>query len=172
MRTSQPQSSPSRRAAVFALVLMPAVLLLAACGASTGGTSGGSIAAATATSTTAPTNTPVATLPPAPTCNSNFANSPIKGPQTSVDGVPLPPITFVVPDNAAGLRGYDLCSSGTVASITAFLNQSLPAAGWTKVASDPRCFYTDQCWTNASNAISWHVDDPTDWHIAYHPPMP
>ena len=55
----------------------------------------------------------LAAPPPKPTCNANFANSPMQGVQTSVEDVPLPPITYVVPDNAAGLRGYDLCSSGT-----------------------------------------------------------
>jgi hypothetical protein len=107
--------------------------------------------------------------PPPPTCNANFTNSPIQGVQTAVEGAPLPPVTYVVPDNAAGLRGYDLCSSGDVASITAFLTSALPDTGWTKVASNARCFYTDQCWTKGSAAISWHVNDPTDWLIAYHP---
>jgi len=107
--------------------------------------------------------------PPPPTCNANFTNSPIQGVQTAVEGVPLPPITYVVPDNAASLRGYDMCSSGAVASITAFLNSALPATGWTKVASNARCFYNDQCWTKGAAVISWHVADPTDWLIAYHP---
>jgi len=111
----------------------------------------------------------LAAPPAAPTCNANFANSPIKGAQTSVEDVPLPPITNVVPDNAANLHGYDLCSSGTVASVTAFLSSALPASGWTQVASNAHCVYTDQCWTKGTAAISWHVDDPTDWRIAYHP---
>ncbi|HEX6816784.1 MAG TPA: zf-HC2 domain-containing protein [Ktedonobacterales bacterium] len=108
------------------------------------------------------------TVPAQPTCSSNFANSPIQGVQTSVEGVPLPPVTYVVPDNAAGLHGYDLCSSGTASSVSAFLTSSLPASGWSK-ASDSRCFYPDECWTKGGNAISWTVGDPTDWHIAYHP---
>ncbi len=114
----------------------------------------------------------LAAPPPAPTCNANFANSPIHGVQTSLEGVPLPPITFVVPDNAANLRGYDLCSSGTVASVTVFLNSALPATGWAKAGADARCFYGDECWTKGASAISWRVDDPTDWHIAYHPATP
>jgi hypothetical protein len=111
-----------------------------------------------------------ATSPAAPTCNDNFTRSPIKGAQTAVEGVPLPPQTYVVPDDATNLRGYDLCSAGTAASVSTYLTGALPSAGWTHVASDPRCFYQDQCWTKGSAAaISWHVDDPTDWHIAYHP---
>jgi hypothetical protein len=112
--------------------------------------------------------TAAATTPTAPNCNSNFANSPIQGAQTSVEGVPLPPVTYVVPDNAAGLRGYDLCSSGTAASVSAFLTSTLPTSGWTK-GSDPRCFYSDECWTKGGSAVSWQVSDPTLWHIAYHP---
>jgi hypothetical protein len=111
----------------------------------------------------------LAAPPPAPTCNANFANSPLQGVQTAVEDTPLPPITYVVPDNAAHLRGYDLCSSGTVASVSAFLSSALPASGWTKVAANARCFYADQCWTKASAVISWQIDDPTDWHIAYRP---
>jgi hypothetical protein len=110
----------------------------------------------------------LAAPPPPPTCNANFSNSPLQGVQTSVDGVALPPVTYVVPDNAPNLRGYDLCSSGSAASITAFLTSALPATGWAK-AADPRCFYADQCWTKRSAAISWHIDDPTNWNIAYHP---
>jgi hypothetical protein len=111
----------------------------------------------------------LAAPPSSPTCNANFSNSPLKGVQTLVDGVSLPPVTYVVPDNAPNLRGYDLCSSGTAASITVFLASALPATGWTKVASDARCFYADQCWTKGSAAISWHIDDPTNWNIAYRP---
>jgi hypothetical protein len=110
----------------------------------------------------------LAAPPPAPTCNANFSNSPLQGVQTSVDGVSLPPITYAVPNNAPNLRGYDLCSSGTAASVTAFLTSTLPATGWAK-ASDARCFYADQCWTKGAAAISWHVDDPTNWNIAYRP---
>jgi hypothetical protein len=114
-----------------------------------------------------------AVSPNFPTCNSNFSSSPITGFQSFLPGMtppaPLPPLTLVVPDDAAGLRGVDLCSAGTAASVSAFLQKELPAEGWTKVASDTRCFYTDECWTGGSSAISWHVDDPTDWHIAWHP---
>jgi hypothetical protein len=110
----------------------------------------------------------LAAPPPSPTCITNFTNSPLKGIQTSVDGISLPPITYAVPDDAPNLRGYDLCSSGTAASVTAFLTGALPATGWAK-ASDARCFYADQCWTKDAAAISWHVGDPTNWIIAYRP---
>jgi hypothetical protein len=110
----------------------------------------------------------VTTPPSAPTCGSNFTNSPLKGYQlTSFFGAPLPPLTLGVPDDASGgLRGEDLCGPGTAASITAFLNKALPAAGWTK-GSDPKCFFSAQCWVKGSDAISWQVTDPKEWMIAY-----
>lgn len=111
----------------------------------------------------------LATPPPAPTCNANFSDSPLQGVQTAVEDVSLPPITYAVPDNAPNLRGYDLCSSGTVASISAYLTSALQGTGWKKAASYARCFYADQCWTRDSTVISWHVDDPTNWNITYRP---
>jgi hypothetical protein len=115
----------------------------------------------------------LAAPPAAPTCNSNFASSPIQGYQLKGQfDVPLPPLTRVVPDDAAGgLRGEDLCSAGTAASVTAFLNAALPADGWTHVASDPRCFYAAQCWTKGGNAISWNVTSATLWNTAYRQPI-
>ncbi len=110
----------------------------------------------------------VTTAPAAPSCNSNFTNSPLKGYQlTSFFGAPLPPLTLAAPDDASGgLRGLDLCGPGTVASVTSFLNKALPAAGWAK-GSSAKCFYSAQCWTKGSEAISWQVTDPKLWMIAY-----
>jgi hypothetical protein len=110
----------------------------------------------------------VTTAPAAPTCNSNFTNSPLKGYQlTSLFGAPLPPLTRAVPDDASGgLRGLDLCGPGTTASVTAFLNKALPAAGWAK-GSSAKCYYSAQCWMKGSDAISWQVTDPKLWIIAY-----
>jgi hypothetical protein len=114
-----------------------------------------------------------ATTPPAaPTCGSNFTNSPLKGYQlTTFFNAPLPPLTRAAPDDASGgLRGEDLCGPGTAASITAFMTKALPAAGWTKGA-DSKCFFSAQCWINGSNAISWQVTDPKDWMVTYRQPL-
>jgi hypothetical protein len=110
----------------------------------------------------------VTTAPAAPSCGSNFTNSPLKGYRltTSFDA-PLPPLTLGVPDDASGgLRGEDLCGPGTVASITAFMTKALPAAGWTK-GSSSQCVFSAQCWTKGSDAISWQVTDPKNWIVAY-----
>lgn len=107
-----------------------------------------------------------------PTCNANFANSPINGFQYFVNGytppLPLPPLTLIVPDDAAGTTGMDLCSPGTAASVSAFMTKDLTTEGWLKVASNAKCVFTGECWMGGSSVISWQVNDPTSWIIAYH----
>jgi hypothetical protein len=114
----------------------------------------------------------VTSAPSAPSCGSNFTNSPLKGYQlTAAFNTPLPPLTLGVPDDASGgVRGEDLCGPGTVASITAFMNKALPAAGWTK-GSSSKCVFSAQCWTKGSDAISWQVTDPKLWMVAYRQPI-
>jgi hypothetical protein len=110
----------------------------------------------------------VTSAPTAPSCGSNFTNSPLRGYQlTAAFNTPLPPLTLATPDDASGgVRGEDLCGPGTVASITAFMNKALPAAGWTK-GSSSQCIFSAQCWTKGSDAISWQVTDPKSWIVAY-----
>ena len=83
--------------------------------------------------------------------------------------LPLPPLSSTVQDNASGgLRGYDICSPGTPASVSAFMTKELPATGWTKIAAVPACFYQAECWQNGSAVISWNAGgDPLNWHIAW-----
>jgi hypothetical protein len=111
----------------------------------------------------------VTTAPTAPSCGSNFTNSPLKGYQLTAFSfnAPLPPLTLAAPDDASGgVRGEDLCGPGTVASITAFMTKALPAAGWTK-GSSSQCIFSAQCWTKGSDAVSWQVTDPENWLVAY-----
>lgn len=111
-----------------------------------------------------------------PTCNSNF------GPQNPAaqrmvhfvgsgdTAFPIPPLSSITPDNASGgVRGYDICSPGTVASVTAFLAKEVPADGWTKVAtSDARCINQANCWTKNGQVWSWGaVSDPALWMISF-----
>lgn len=88
--------------------------------------------------------------------------------------LPLPPLSATVQDNASGgLRGYDICSPGTVQSVTAFMTKELPATGWTKIAAVPACFYASECWQNGSTVISWDAgSDPLNWHIAWRAALP
>jgi hypothetical protein len=114
----------------------------------------------------------VTTAPAAPSCDSNFANSPLTGYQlTSFFNAPLPPLTRAVPDNASGgLRGMDLCGPGTITSISGFMTRALSEAGWTK-GSSSQCIFSAQCWTKGSDAISWQVTDPKSWNVAYRQPI-
>ena len=114
----------------------------------------------------------VASAPTAPSCNSNFSSSPTPGffpfLTSFTPPVPLPPLSRIAPNSAAGLTGIDICSAGTATSVATFMTTYLASAGYSKVGSDSRCFYDTECWTSASSALSWDATDPTDWHIAYH----
>lgn len=111
-----------------------------------------------------------------PTCNANFSAANTAA-QRMVDFVgsgdtafPIPPLSSITPDDASGgLRGYDICSPGTVASVTAFLAKEVPADGWTKITtSDARCINTANCWTKNGQVWSWGaISDPTLWMISY-----
>lgn len=111
-----------------------------------------------------------------PTCNTNFdAANP--GAQRMVDFVgsgatafPIPPLSSIAQDNASGgLRGYDICSAGTAASVKAFLDKEVPADGWTKVTtSNAHCTIASNCWTKGGQYWSWgDISDPTLWMISY-----
>lgn len=60
--------------------------------------------------------------PTGPACNANFTSSPIHGIQTTTPTdygtVPLPPISYLAPDSAAGHPGVDVCSAGTAATLS------------------------------------------------------
>lgn len=119
-----------------------------------------------------------AVSPNFPTCGPNFSAPAAVRDVYFLPGytppVPLPPLSSTVPDNASGgLRGYDVCSPGTAQSVATFMTKELPATGWTKVASNPACFYSAQCWKNGSAVISWDTrGDPADWTIAWRAVQP
>lgn len=119
-----------------------------------------------------------AVSPDFPTCGPNYMASGSARDVYFIPGYtppfPLPPISSTVPDDASGgLRGFDVCSPGTVQSVNAFLMKELPATGWTKIASNPACFYSSQCWRNGSAVISWKVgSDPLNWTIAWRAVQP
>jgi len=115
-----------------------------------------------------------------PSCNANFSSSAAQrgvffiGGGTS--GFPLPPFSDTAPDDAAGgVKGLDVCSPGTAASVAQFLSKEVPAAGWTKVTtSDPHCTNPANCWTKGGQFWSWvpSIGDPADWVISYRQPFP
>jgi hypothetical protein len=115
-----------------------------------------------------------------PTCSANF-NASNPGAQRMVyfvgsgdSAFPVPPLSAIAPDDASGgVRGYDICSSGDVTSVTAFLTTEVPAAGWIRApASDAHCINTTNCWTKNGHYWSWRaVTDPTLWMISYRQPL-
>jgi hypothetical protein len=108
----------------------------------------------------------------APACGSNFSGSQSQSYQdtltTDFGTVPLPPLSRTVPNNASGgQRGYDICSAGTASSITAFMEQNLPAYGWTFVSSSGGV----ESWKNGNGTINWSVPDPLEWNINWRVPL-
>jgi hypothetical protein len=110
-----------------------------------------------------------------PACNANFqASNPAAQRDVYFVGsgataFPVPPLSSIAPDDAAGgVRGYDSCSPGTVASVQAFLAKEVPADGWTKVtATNAHCTIPSNCWTKNGQFWSWGtINDPKLWTIS------
>ena len=106
------------------------------------------------------------TVPVAPTCGSNFSSPISQSYQstltTDFGTVPLPPMSRTVPNDAAGgVRGYDICSAGTASTITAFMEQNLPAYGWTLVSNTGGM----ESWKNSKGTINWSVANPLEWNM-------
>ncbi|HLY31752.1 MAG TPA: hypothetical protein VKQ36_12045 [Ktedonobacterales bacterium] len=111
--------------------------------------------------------------PTLPDCNSNPGFSPqsaffLPGYSPSA---PLPPFSATAPDDASGgVRGFDICSPGDTASITAFMEKELAATGWSRSStgtSANSCVFTSECWVSGSAAVSFSVTDATGWVIAW-----
>jgi hypothetical protein len=115
----------------------------------------------------------IAEPPPFPACAQHYASSPTPNYYYYLPdytpAVPLPPLTFMAPDNATQPSSYTLCSPGTAASVSAFMTRELPATGWKQVSGDMRCVYEEECWTNGGSALSWSVGSSSvsNWHIAW-----
>ena len=77
--------------------------------------------------------------------------------------IPLPPLSRIVPDDASGgQRGYEICSAGTVTSISAFMTTQLTALGWTSVGSG--------AWSKNGFNLTVLLNAPTGWLIGWHDP--
>jgi hypothetical protein len=103
-----------------------------------------------------------------PACGSNFTG-PYQGTLTTAFGtVPLPPLSRTVPNDASGgVRGYDICSAGTASTVAAYMQQNLPAYGWTLVSGSGSM----ESWKNSRGTINWSVADPLDWNINWRVPI-
>ncbi len=88
-------------------------------------------------------------------------------------GIQLPPMSRLYSNNAMGVIGYTLCSSGTATSLNTFMTNEMTSLGW-HITSSQYCMYS-ACYQNpnaafAKNVISWSTTNPVDWTIAYHNP--
>jgi hypothetical protein len=105
--------------------------------------------------------------PTAPACNANFTGSPIHGIQTTAatayGTVPLPPISLLAPDNSTGHGGLDICSTGTAATLSAFLMAYMPQNGWTLHASSS----SSQTWKSGSGCIDISIAAPVLWYMSW-----
>ena len=172
---------------IQAVVGIGALLLLAACSSAattqTGGPADTATTAPTATATTAPP-TATATLTP-PTCGSNFKSTtyyttlPDSNYQkTNVYAqVQLPPLTRSFDNDASGgVRGRNMCSAGSTASVLAFMQTHLTSLGWQQVGKNTSsCMSVDtygqqQCWQNGSYVLTLAINTNTDWIIVYRDP--
>lgn len=121
--------------------------------------------------------------PPAPACGANFTD-PVYRTElgatfqstTVYARIPLPPLTRIYSNNAAGLRGTVLCSAGTTASITMFMTKQLANQGWQQLgaishACPPALSYgAPKCWKNGNHYLVWAINSNTDWMIVFHNP--
>ncbi len=115
----------------------------------------------------------VATAPPAPDC-SGSGNTFMPGYYYSIPDphykatnvfakIPLPPLSRIVPDDASGgQRGYEICSAGTVASISSFMSKQLAAQGWTSTGGGN--------WSKGSYTLTVILNSPTGWVITWRDP--
>jgi hypothetical protein len=120
----------------------------------------------------APTHTAATATSAPPACGSNFSGAGSQSYQstltTAYGTVPLPPLSRTVPNDASGgVRGYDICSAGTAADVTAFMEQNLPTYGWTLVSSSGGV----ETWQSSTGTISWSVPDPLEWNIHWRVPL-
>jgi len=120
-------------------------------------------------------------------CNANFPNPPVyyntlpdaKFKATSVYAqVPLPPLTRSYDNDAAGgVRGRQMCSAGTTASVLTFMTQHLTQLGWHQAdmngltCLNAGSFYGQpQCWKNGNYFLFLGINSSTDWIILFRDP--
>jgi len=89
--------------------------------------------------------------------------------------IALPPLTKEgTSDGHAGSVTHYFCSAGTPATITAFMNQAFPAAGW---AAGSGSYPANICtWSKAGGGVTscvtaGPITDPANWVMTTHAPM-
>lgn len=85
--------------------------------------------------------------------------------------VPLPPLTLEQPNDASGgQRGFDLCSAGSTAMVTAFIQTHLTALHWTLTSSSG----ANQSWTTPDGklAVNFIFISGQNWTIYWRAGLP
>jgi hypothetical protein len=101
--------------------------------------------------------------PTAPSCNSNFTTGIQVSTSTDYGTVPLPPLAQTAPDDSAGHGGTDVCSAGTVSTVSNFLTTYMPQHGWNLHSSSTG----QQVWKSSSGCIQVVISGSTDWTITW-----
>jgi hypothetical protein len=115
------------------------------------------------------TPTPTATATSVPDCPNfpagYYTQIPNPG-YTSTDvfaNIPLPPSSRIVPNDASGgLRGYDVCSAGTVDSITSYMTAHLTELGWTSQGGG--------IWTKNGYSLTVRIPSAAQWNVSWRDP--
>lgn len=93
---------------------------------------------------------------------------------TAFGTIPVPPLTREgTPDGHMGSVTHYLCSAGTAATVSAFMNKALPMAGWSKGSGSYPGGGCD--WNQMSGGHNWclnvSITSAADWIITTHAPM-
>ena len=123
----------------------------------------------------------LAAPPPAPSCGSGYSASYSSQLGDSADNttlyanILLPPLTATQNDSATGILGYDMCSAGDTASVTAFMSKHLSAQGWQQQSSTSPCvpvtgYGNGVCWKNGSHYLTFGANSATDWVLRFQNP--
>jgi hypothetical protein len=115
----------------------------------------------------------VAVAPPAPDCSGSgntfsqgyyYAIPDPRYVATNVFAhIPLPPLSRIVPDDASGgQRGYEICSAGTVASISSFMTKHLTDQGWTSTGGGT--------WTKSGYTLTLILNASAAWVVTWRDP--
>jgi hypothetical protein len=120
----------------------------------------------------------LATPPSVPTCGPEFPTADyaafMPAPAAPYAAIPLPPLSRVAPNDAPGIRTFDICSAGMGASFADFMAAQLPHLGWQRL-SDSAVTQPDldmsqpnaQKWAMGHLGLLVEGTDAQHWNIQY-----
>ena len=150
------------------------------------GTHGYDLQLGTVTTSSTPPPPPTALVPPT-NCGNDFdivdtkvyQHAPVyityyDPPNGVYPGIAYPPFTRTKGNSGTGTVETDMCSTGTSASILAFMTTQFTNAGWHQVTNNGYCVYTT-CWQsptapNPNYVESWQINSDNLWSLSHHNP--